>query len=372
MKIVADENIPLVQELFGSLGDVVVLPGRQISAADVRDAEVLLVRSVTQVNRELLEASSVKFVGTCTIGTDHLDQNYLNSSGITYSSAPGCNAKGVVQYVFAALAQLQRLDTQLKIGIVGCGNVGGRLYLALKKAGHTCVCYDPFLSKQDIEDIGEWNDLFDCDVVCTHTPLTIDGPYPTHHMMSTDFFQQMKPGALLLNAGRGAAIDNQALLHYLRGGNTNDLRIVLDVWEPEPNLDTALLEFVSLGSPHIAGYSYEGRTNGSLMIYEALSRWLGLPDSDTDETIVKAKAKTYGEPIALKADSLREAILKTYPILEDDINLRAVKNSLSKEFDLLRKNYPQRREFSHYTILDPATEFVSQYQALGFNVQMTA
>jgi len=369
MKIVADENIPLIHALFSPLGEVITRPGRQISADDVADAEVLLVRSVTNVNEALLNNSAVKFVGTCTIGTDHLDKQYLTDRNIQFSSAPGCNAYGVVQYVFAALAHLGLVDTNLKIGIIGCGNVGGRLYRVLKSAGFHCACYDPFLTKENIADLSSWESLFDCDIICTHTPLTREGPHPTYHMLDGNFISRLKQGAVLLNAGRGEVIDNQALLAHFDSGNPNGIRAVLDVWEPEPELDTQLLEYVSVATPHIAGYSFEGRTNGSLMIYRALADWMGVDEATVSEKLAHTSRKVFGEPQLLEAINIVDAILKTHGIEDDDQHLREKRSNLAVDFDLLRKHYPKRREFSHYVIQNAAPEEKAFYQALGFNVR---
>lgn len=366
MKIVADENIPLVNELFGEFGSVLTRAGRHISADDVHDADILLVRSVTRVNASLLAGSQIKFVGTCTIGVDHLDQTFLKNNNIAFSSAPGCNALGVVQYVVAALAQLNCLDTSKRVGIIGCGNVGGRLYRTLTQAGFDCVCYDPFLTTEQIADLQPWEALEACDIICTHTPLTTDGDYPTFHMLEKTFFKKMKQGALLLNAGRGEVVDNAALLQHFEAGNANNIRVVLDVWEPEPKLNISLLHYVSLGTPHIAGYSYEGKTNGSLMIYEALGRWLDVAADKLQARLAQVRQHAYGEPQLLPSMSLLDAILATYPIKEDDMHLRAVSHSLDTEFDLLRKHYPQRREFNHYIATDVADSERELYSALGF------
>jgi len=365
MRILADENIPFVKELFGELGSVITLAGRNISNDDVKNIDALIVRSVTDVNESLLAGSQVKFVGTCTIGIDHLDQNYLHERHIAFASAPGCNAQGVVQYVFAALAQLRLLDKPLRVGIIGCGNVGGRVYRAMKGAGYACTVYDPFLTADQVADLGAWDTLFDCDVVCVHTPLTTVGPHPTFHMIGASFFSRMKSGALLLNAGRGPVVDNVALLRHFDQYNSNNIQAVLDVWEPEPCLNVQLRDKVSLGTPHIAGYSYEGKTNGSLMIYEALANWLGQTADKTAATLARVKQAAFGEPEWLTADNLMDAILHTYPILNDDKNLRAVSSCMATEFDLLRKHYPQRREFSHYRVSGGVSEN-TRCTALGF------
>ncbi|SMF34726.1 4-phosphoerythronate dehydrogenase [Alteromonadaceae bacterium Bs31] len=367
MKIIADENIPLVNQLFSELGDVQTLQGRDINAEDVRDADALLVRSVTQVNKSLLTASSIKYVGTCTIGTDHLDKEYLTASGIQFASAPGCNAWGVVQYVFAALAELAKLDKANKFGIIGCGNVGGRLYRALKQLGFQCYCYDPFLDVKENEHLCDLPDLYHCDVVCVHTPLTKTGPYPTYHMLDRQFFAKMKHGAVLLNAGRGAAIDNASLLDYLQNDNENELEVVLDVWEPEPEINVALLDLVTFASPHIAGYSFEGKVNGSLMIFESLCAFLGKPEEYVTSVLERTRRSVYGEAENISADTLEQAIKHSYNILLDDKNLRAVRSSLAVEFDRLRKNYPVRREFSHYRAEFKTQELSDRLAALGFN-----
>jgi len=366
MKIVVDENIPLVQELFAPLGTIVSRPGRSICAEDVRDADVLLVRSVTLVGEPLLHSSTVKFVGTCTIGTDHLDKHWLEQQGVYYASAPGCNAYGVVQYVLAAMVELGLVDTSLRVGIIGCGNVGGRLYRALKGVGFRCVCYDPFLRPEMIEDLSEWQDLFTCDLICTHTPLTKGGPHPTYHMIDSHFFEKMKHGSVLLNAGRGEVINNLALLHYLQGPNQNAIRVVLDVWEPEPDINTALLEKVAIASPHIAGYSFEGKTNGSLMIYRELVQYLGLSGPEDEARVKFIEQQAYGEPEKLCIETLQQAIAATYAIGDDDTRLREAKNALPAEFDQLRKHYPKRREFSHYAFELEEQALVQQLLALGF------
>lgn len=193
MKIVADENIPFVRELFSLFGEVVTLAGREIKPDDVQSADILLVRSVTQVNADLLKASKIQFVGTCTIGVDHLDTPYLQQKNIVYKSAPGCNAQSVVQYVLAALAECECLQKNKSIGIVGCGNVGSRLYKSLKLLGFHCVVYDPLLSPAVNPDLCSWSALYDCDILCLHAPLTRSEPFPSFHMFSEKQLQQLKP-----------------------------------------------------------------------------------------------------------------------------------------------------------------------------------
>ena len=346
MKIIADENIALVEPLFSCFGEVVTVSGRDITNDLVKQADVLLVRSIIPVDQALLEGSHVKFVGTATIGTDHLDEYYLQQQGIVYASAPGCNAEGVVQYVLSALSATLDDWAGKTIGIVGCGNVGGRLYQRLQSLNVQCRCYDPFLSDQQQADLVPFAEILSCDVICLHTPLTHDGEYPTFHLFNEAVLRQLKPGTLLLNAGRGAVIDNTALGKVL---NDQDLQVVLDVWEGEPQPDLSLLAKVALATPHIAGYSFDGKLRGSLMIRAAMASWCG---QETAEPVVEQLAEQ--EECPLPASSISQAILGSYDIREDD---RKMRNSLLKpgvkvgvEFDRLRKYYPKRLEFSHFVI----------------------
>ncbi len=368
MKIVADENIPHLNTFFSEFGEITALPGRQLTAADVRDADALIVRSVTRVNKSLLAGSNVKFVGTCTIGTDHLDTGYLDAANIRYASAPGCNAGGVVQYVLAALATLKPAWRDARVGVVGHGNVGGRLCRALTGAGVDCIAYDPFLSKAEFPLLADWHAILECDVICMHTPYTDDGPFPTHHMMNEAALKQIRPGALLLNAGRGGAIDNEALLAHLRTGA--DLQVVLDVWEREPHISCALAQAVHVGTPHIAGYSFEGKINGAAMIYLALSEFAGGRSDAALNTCEQLLSRLKGPSQTLQSATLNDAILATYDIRADHKRFmqamqQAGSSGLGVAFDHLRKTYPERRELDHFR-LTLSTHDADSLKAFGF------
>ena len=360
MKIVADQNMPLVQELFAPYGQVHLLPGREITAADVTDADVLLVRSVTEVNRQLLENSKVKFVGSATIGTDHIDTDYLQSANITFAHAPGCNAEAVVQYDLSVMCRLVP-DWQSKtVGIVGCGNVGGRLYKKLLDIGVSCFVYDPFLAADSNADIVSFDELISSsDIICLHTPITKVGAFPTHHMFNSEVLSKIKPGALLLNAGRGAVIDNKALLAHLRADAP--LQVALDVWEPEPQLDLNLMALVEMATPHIAGYSLEGKTNGTQMVFDAFLTFLGEKSEPCNEPTDEFQ-------VLGNLDTLDEAVLASYDVAKDDQRMRDTLANLTGPeavglaFDQLRKTYPVRREFSYYSV---STED-SNAKLLGF------
>ncbi|BFM16982.1 4-phosphoerythronate dehydrogenase PdxB [Maricurvus nonylphenolicus] len=357
LKIVADENIPAVETYFGHLGEIVRYPGRQLQREQLLDADILLVRSVTPVNEQLLTDTPVRFVGTCTIGTDHLDIHYLQQQGIAYSSAPGCNANSVVEYVFSALAALEVPWWQSQVGIIGCGNVGGHLYRQLKSLGLHCRVYDPLIASESIEDLTCLEEVLSADIVCVHAPLTKSGDHPSFHLLGEAELSQLRTGATLISAGRGAVIDNQALLKLLP--QRPDLRIALDVWEPEPGLDIRLLEAVELGSPHIAGYSLDGKVTGTAMIYKALCDHLGLAAAAENNGLAAAGLEV--DLTALNSnlcvgELLQTVILGAYNIRDDDKRLREmVVQSESDEarclgFDLLRKHYPERREFRHWQV----------------------
>lgn len=246
MKILVDENMPYARELFSRLGEVKAVPGRPIPVAELDDADALMVRSVTKVNESLLGGKPVKFVGTATAGTDHVDDAWLAQAGIGFSAAPGCNAIAVVEYVFSALLMLAERDgfalRDRTVGIVGVGNVGGRLQARLEALGiRTLLCDPPRADRGDEGNFCSLDELVEqADVLTFHTPLFKDGPYKTLHMADDALISRLKPGTILINACRGPVIDNTALLNRLNAGQS--LSVVLDVWEGEPDLNVALLE----------------------------------------------------------------------------------------------------------------------------------
>lgn len=361
MKIVADQNIPLAKELFSELGDITSLPGREITSNDIADADILLVRSVTNVNRELLENNTtIKFIGSCTIGTDHLDTAYLSHANIAWANAPGCNANAVVQYVLTAMAIAQPQWLVKTVGIIGCGNVGGRLYKCLTALGVKCFCYDPLLTAAtDVALIDLDHLLTQADIISCHVPLTTDGDFPSYHMLGKKELATIKNDALLINSGRGAIIDTVALSQEIdeRGLRDKYLNVVLDVWENEPFVDHRLLNKISLGTPHIAGYSIEGREQGTFMIYQALCSFLKQPTSAHAYSLLTTDKKTIAVNSIFNQKTLSDSIedienfnrllLSCYNSKLDHQALCSVDN-----FDGLRKNYPARRECSHFLLPD--------------------
>lgn len=375
MKIVADENMPLVPELFGGLGEVVRLPGRQMRAVDVKDADVLLVRSVTRVDRELLAGSRVRFVGTATIGTDHLDLGWLAEAGIAVASAPGCNARAVAEYVATALLELALeqgfAPAERRVGVVGLGNVGSQVAGMLSSLGFPVRGCDPF--RPGVLPVQQgWRELLaDCDILALHTPLTRNGTHPTLHMVNEAVLATLKPGSILLNAGRGAVVDNRALRHCLEQGQA--LTAVLDVWEGEPSPDPALLARARYATPHVAGYSQDGKWRGSGMVQEALYHFLGKQPSSYWQDHVPADAGTVIRvPDALPAlPAVAWAMRQACPLARDDAAFRAVQQETDPAagFDRLRKHYPVRREFPAYRVAMAASHPAAGMLArLGFRL----
>ena len=353
MLIVADENIPLLDAFFAGYGEIRRVPGRAIDRATVEQADVLLVRSVTNVNRALLEGSKVRFVGTCTIGTDHLDLDYFAEAGITWSSAPGCNARGVVDYVLGSLMTLAEIEgvelPQRTYGVIGAGEVGGRLIKVLKGLGwNVKVCDPPRQAVEGGDYVSLEQIIEQCDVISLHTPLTRIGAGATWHLFDEPRLQQLKPGTWLINAARGPVVDNAALRTVLLA--REDLQAVLDVWEAEPEVDVDLAELCVLATPHIAGYSLDGKQRGTAQIYQAYCEFIGQTPSIQLSDLLPAP---WLSEVTLHADSdpawaLAMLCRGVYDPRRDDADFRrSLVGSVAEQraaFDVLRKRYPVRRE----------------------------
>ena len=349
MHIVADENIPLLDEFFAAFGSIRRLPGRAITAADVRDADLLLVRSVTQVNRALLEGSRVRFVGTCTIGTDHLDLDYFAEAGIAWSSAPGCNARGVVDYVLGSvltLAEREGADPAARVyGVVGAGQVGGRLVNLLRGLGwQVRVCDPPRQAAEGGDFVSLERIVEECDVISLHTPLDAS----TRHLFDAARLDALRPGTWLINASRGAVVDNTALRNLLP--QRPDLKAVLDVWEGEPQADVELAALCQLATPHIAGYSLDGKLRGTAQIYQACCQALGVAEqvSLTDLLPAPWLSELSIDGSADPAWALASICRAVYDPRRDDADFRRSlvgdADTRRAGFDRLRKHYPMRRE----------------------------
>jgi len=380
MKIIADGNIPFVAECFSSIGEVKAVSGREITPGVVADADALLVRSVTPVGAELLAGSKVRFVGTATIGFDHIDIEYLSQNNIGFASAPGSNANSAAEYVIAGLLEIgQRYGLDLEdksIGIIGVGNVGGRV--AKKAAALDMRIYlnDPPLQRQtgDAKYL-HIEELFDCDFITLHTPLTFEGLDKTYHLADERFFKSLKERCVFFNTSRGGVVDSIALKAAIRAGRLE--AVVLDVWENEPNIDMELLEMVDISTPHIAGYSLDGKVAGMIMIYKAACEYFGVdPRFDVEDFLPEpAIPQLRVDPSAYNDEAiLANTVQKIYDIREDDARLRLIlqhgRNGRSEYFDSLRKNYPIRREFQNTQIVleSPCKSIADKLAVVGFKI----
>lgn len=400
--ILVDENVAYALESFGRVGTVRALPGRRITAADVKHVDVLIVRSVTRVNEALLAGSSVKFVGTATIGSDHVDVEYLRGRGIAFASAPGSNATSVAEYIVAALLlsahARQRPLQGSTMAVIGVGNVGARVADKARALGVRCVLNDPPRQRNsgDPAFVALDDALSQAEYVTLHVPLEHTGPDATVGMAGRAFLDRMRPGAVLLNTSRGAVVDQEALAAALDSGRVS--HAVLDVWQREPDIDPQMVRRAFLATPHIAGYSFDGKVSATAMLFQALCRWLNRPaDSDLsdllpppmvpriDLTQIVAKRRGaspqasdfrsgVGTPLLREDEDLvRTVVSAVYDIKEDDRALRgalanADRDAIGAQFDLLRKTYRRRREFCHTTVVLPGERdaLVRTLTNLGF------
>jgi erythronate-4-phosphate dehydrogenase len=378
MKIMAVENIPYVEQAFAAIGEVTVIPDKQLSPGTVRDADILLVRSTVPITAELLTNSRVKFVGTATIGYDHVDLDYLAAHKITFASAPGSNSNSVSEYITTALLELAHkhgFNLRDKVlGVIGVGQVGSKVVKKAKALGMTVVQNDPPLARRTGNPVFRCLDeIFLADIITTHVPLTKEGDDRTHHLVDDSFFKRMKPGAIYINSSRGSVLDTTAAHRALAHGKLAS--VVFDVWEKEPTIDLNLLDKAFIGTPHIAGHSFDGKVNGTQMLYNAVCAFLGtapawdpaplLPPALCPEIII---TDDQGQA------TLRSTVRTLYDIFRDDADLRKITALPLPEqgpyFSRLRKNYPVRREFHYTTVkLSPAAAGLKNTLAgLGFNV----
>lgn len=365
MRIVADENMPGL-EPFENLGELLRVDGRTLRGEQLQDADVLLVRSVTPVNRALLEGTPVRFVGSATIGTDHVDLPALAELGIAFAHAPGCNARAVVEYVLQALllaCQARgRALRDSRVGIVGLGNVGGRLAFWLRALGVEVLACDPPLARAGAATpvpLVPLEQVLEAELISLHVPLIRQGGDATRHLLDARRLARLGTAQTLISTCRGAVIDNAALARCLTAGQGPFT--VLDVWEGEPCIDAALLGQVQLGSPHVAGYSVEGKTLGTVMLYRAYCDWRARPPARVAPAL---SAGVLSQPVSCE-DDLLALLRQAYRLHDDDRRLRASVHEAQAgaAFDALRKQYPPRHELHHWRhdgpVAAPFRELVS-------------
>lgn len=366
MKIIVDENITYGREAFSTLGNVFLIHGREITRGTVIDADALIVRSITEVNKKLLERTNVKFVGTATIGTDHIDVKSLKENNIRFASAAGCNSWAVTEYIFSAIEYIinkHHISLENKsIGVIGIGNIGSKVSNIAKVLGLRVVKNDPPLQRQTNNlEYKTLDEALSCDIITLHVPLNLYGIDKTHHLINEENISLIKPGTILINTSRGAVVDNSILLKRLK--EKNDIYAVLDVWENEPNIANELLALSEIGTAHVAGYSFEGKVNGTIMIYEALCNYLNTKKlwqpkfNDVCDSIIEINEEMNVETI------LNNIFSKTFAVKEDDLLLREGLNLSERQqadhFDKLRKEYRYRRELSNYFVKrnNPGSKF---------------
>ncbi len=374
MKIIIDDKIPYIKGALESVAEVIYLPGKKTTPDAVKDAEAIITRTRTICNEKLLEESSVKFIATATIGYDHIDTDYCEKAGIEWTNAPGCNAESVNQYIASALfSWSMRNRTNLKdktIGIVGVGQVGSRVAKTCETIGMRVLLNDPpreriegsskFVSLKTIQD--------EADIITFHVPLNMTGEDATYHVVNSEFLQNLKKKPLLINSCRGEVFDTKAVKQARKSGLISGL--IIDCWENEPDIDLELLNMVDYGTPHIAGYSKDGKANGTKMSVQAVSRFFNLGINNWQPHEVEPPENPVFEIDGNQRREysiLAEAILSTYNIETDDEALR--KNP--KEFEKLRGDYPVRREFDSFSIKakNVEKETLEKLEKLGFKIE---
>lgn len=355
MKIISDNNIPFAKEAFNDFGEVELIPGIKLNNKVVKDADILLVRSTIKVNKELLQGSNVKFVATSTIGIDHVDIDYLKINNIGFSSAPGSNADSVAEYLVSGLLNLsKKYNFNLKekiVGIIGVGNVGCRVKKRMEILGVKCLLNDPPKKRETGDKIYLPLDevLKNSDVVTVHVPLNKSGIDSTLHLINDEFISKMKNKSILINTCRGKVMDEEVL----RKNRDKLLALLLDVWETEPQINIDTLQITDIATSHIAGHSFDGKVNGTDMIYKSACDYFKKDKNWNKNKFIRPDKELI---IDLKNsnDLIFDAVNYAYPIMHDDKKLRQIAK-INKEkqgdfFDQLRRKYPIRREFFNYTL----------------------
>ncbi len=371
MKIIIDDKIPYIRGAFENVAEVVYLPGSKTTPEIVKDADAIVTRTRTICNEKLLAGSSVKFIATATIGYDHIDTDYCNSVGIKWTNAPGCNSKSVEQYIASTLMVLAEKNNwnfyEKCIGVVGVGNVGSKVARIAEIFGMKVLLNDPprervegsekFVSLETIQQ--------QADIITLHVPLNMKGEDATYHLANSDFFKKLKRKTVLINSCRGEVTKTDAVKDALKSGAIS--AFVCDCWENEPDIDLELLQMTEIATPHIAGYSKDGKATGTLMTVRAISNHFGLGPENWQPTGVEEPEKPVFE---LDGEGLNEqqiiakAILHTYDIRNDD---KAFRNNVD-QFEQLRGDYPTRREFPAFTIIakNIKIETIGKLKQLGF------
>lgn len=376
LKIVADDKIPFLKGVLEPFVNVEYLPGGKISRENIIDADALIIRTRTKCNYDLLEGTKVKLITTATIGIDHIDINYCEQKNIKWYNAPGCNSGSVMQYITSALLNLAEKEnfslSDKTIGIVGVGNVGSKIKKVAESLGMKILLNDPprerkeggqgFTSLDKIKS--------DCDIITFHVPLNKEGVDKTYHLADETFFNELKKKPIILNSSRGEVIKTSSLIDSIKNGKVSS--VVLDVWENEPDIDLELLDLVDIATPHIAGYSADGKANGTAVCVNVINNYFNLgiendwyprniPQSVNGNQI-RSNFENNSEQI-----SISELVRATYSISDDDLRLRNSPNTFEKQ----RGDYPVRREFHNFEVIldNYKPDFIEKIKSLGFKIK---
>lgn len=373
IRIIADDKIPFLKGVLEPYAKVTYLPGNQINRNSISGTDALLVRTRTKCDHELLSGTPVKFIGTATIGFDHINTEFCEKNEIKWTNAPGCNSSSVQQYIASALLRISaESEFSLKdktLGIIGVGNVGSKVQNLANALGMNVILNDPPRARKEREKIFSSLDhlLNESDIITMHVPLNLDGQDKTYHFFDSGTFRKIRKGSWFINSSRGEVVETEALKDALGGEKL--VGAVIDVWENEPEIDIPLMHMSFLATPHIAGYSADGKANGISMIVKDLCESFDIPLGDWYPSEVPAPT----EPVLTidcngksTEEILRRAVFHTYNIIEDDIRLRFDPSHFEKE----RENYPVRREFSCYTVdlKDGNEEVRNLLTSVGFKV----
>ncbi|HLN55413.1 MAG TPA: 4-phosphoerythronate dehydrogenase PdxB [Bacteroidales bacterium] len=372
MKIVADDKIPFLRGALEKFAEIIYVPGKDIRNEIIKDADALLIRTRTKCNEELLRGTPVRFIGTATIGFDHIDTGYCEKNNIHWTNAPGCNSSSVQQYITAALLRIAKdhhfNPEEKTLGIVGVGNVGSKVEKAARALGMNVLLNDPPRERKEgkknfvlLGDI-----LYNSDIITVHVPLNMAGEDCTWHLFNEKSFKKMRKGTWFINSSRGEVADTASIKKAL---SNDKIKAILDVWENEPNIDLNLMHLAFIATPHIAGYSTDGKANGTAMIVNSLAEFFELPLENWYPKNVPLPA---GTDIMIDCkgrnniEVIREAVTRTYNIDQDDIRLRLSPG----DFERQRGDYPLRREFTSYRVKlkNGNNQVTGKLKELGFKI----
>ncbi len=367
MKLIADDKIPFLKGIPEQFAEVEYLPLKDFTHDRIKDADVLMIRTPNKCTRQLLENTRVKFIASTTIGFDHIDIDYCREAGIQWTNSPGCNAVSVGQYMLAMLVELSRKKNfslhEKTLGIVGVGNVGKQVERMYQAYGlHYLKCDPPRQQAEQSNDFVSLTEIASqCDIISFHVPLTFSGEYPTYHMAGEAFFESLQRKPYIINVARGSVHDTQSLLKAKRNGLIEDM--VLDCWENEPNISMELLNETLIATPHVAGFSADGKANGTRMCLEAISKEFGIRIPDLNNLTQPAAPVCPDIDLnQFKSNRIEEAVLTTFSPLKEDTRLRQNPD----KFEYLRTHYDNPREFSAYKILNASPEEQAILTGLGF------